>query len=265
VVPVSAADEATRVSTRLLFFVFDLLRDRGVDPRTVTGDLASWAGREEPPEWVSWADYIVVIDRLTEIAGGPEGVARAMRATLSTAYSELRALSGFFAGPIPFFAFVAHQLMRELVPCAKGTVQVLSERRLRVRYEIAEGAIGSTLYFHGTVTLLEVFPTHFGLPEARVEVLSMTDRACELEAEFPEARSRATWGAYVAPSAATADSLTAREEEVLRYVCDGYTNAEIATKLGTAKSTVRNQISSILAKMDAVNRTELAARASRGS
>ena len=261
----NAAAEPTGVSTRLLFFVFDLLRDRGVDPRTVTANLASWAGREEPPATVSWADYITVITRLAEIAGGPEGIARAMRATLGTAYSELRALSGFFSGPIPFFAFVTHQLMRELAPCVKGTVQVLSGRRIRVHYVIDEREVGSTLYFHGTVTLLEIFPTHFGLPEAEVVVLSMTDRECALEAEFPEAKSRVAWGAYVAPAAVAADSLTAREQEVLRYVCDGYTNAEIAAKLGTAASTVRNQISSILTKMDAVNRTELAARVSRGS
>lgn len=257
--------EATRVSTRLLFFVFDLLRERGVDPRAVTGDLASWAGREEPPEWVTWSDYITVIDRLAEVAGGHEGIARAMRATLATAYSELRALAGFFQGVVPFLSFVTHHLMAELVPCARGRVEVIDERRVRIRYEIAEGAVGSTLYFQGTVTLLEVFPTHVGLPEARVEVVSMTDRDCVLDVELPEAKAPVVWAAHASPTPSSADSLTLREQEVLRHVCEGDTNAEIATKLGTSTSTVRNQISSILTKMDAVNRTELAGRVSRGA
>jgi DNA-binding NarL/FixJ family response regulator len=43
----------------------------------------------------------------------------------------------------------------------------------------------------------------------------------------------------------------------------GLTNAEIAGALGTAASTVKTQISSILAKMNVANRTELAALASR--
>ena len=57
--------------------------------------------------------------------------------------------------------------------------------------------------------------------------------------------------------------LTARENDVLRFVCNGFTNAEIATALGTAPSTVKSQISSILAKMEVANRTELASLASR--
>ncbi len=56
-------------------------------------------------------------------------------------------------------------------------------------------------------------------------------------------------------------ALTPREREVLALVTRGLTNREIAHALGSAPSTVKNQLSSIMAKMQAANRTELASRA----
>jgi len=201
-----------RVSSRLLIFVFDLLRQQGVDPRALASDLRSFAAHKDLPAWVTWSDYITTIHRLGDVAGGPSGIAAGMRATLSTAYSELRGLAGFFPGPVPFFSFVTHHLMRELVPGAEGRVEVLSDRNLRVRYRIADSLVGSILYFHGTVTLLEVFPTHFGLPEARVEIISMTDRTCELFAVFPDATANVKWAEHLDPQPATpANSLRASE------------------------------------------------------
>ncbi len=255
------------VASRLLEFVFALVRHHGADPRALSADLVSFGTGPELPAWVSWDDYIVMIHRLGDLSGGAQGVAATMRATLDSAYSDLRALAGFFEGPIAFFAFVTHHLNRQLVPGGEGRVEMLSDRTFRVRYRILDGLMGSVLYFEGTRALVEVFPTHFGLPEARVDVLSMNERACELFAEFPAGKAKVTWGEYLAPpppaAKAHTNALTPREQEVLRFVCEGLTNAEIATALGTAPSTVKNQISSILGKMDVANRTELAARASR--
>jgi DNA-binding CsgD family transcriptional regulator len=206
-----------------------------------------------------------VIHRLGELAGGAAGIAATMRATLSTAYDDLRVIAGFFDGPQSFFSFVSLQLNAELVPGVRTVVRRVSDHTLRVHYRINDELAGSKLYFEGTRTLIEVFPTHFGLPEARVEVASMTDRVCEVLAEFPAAgaNEHTGWGRYLTPSHhRDAGALTEREQEVLHFVCGGFTNAEIATALGTAPSTVKSQISSILRKMDVANRTELAARVS---
>lgn len=232
---------------RLLFFVTDLLRENGVDPKELTADLPSFAGRAELPEVISWSDYLEVIARLGRIAGGPEGVARSMRATLKTSYSELRALSGFFPGPVPFFAFVMHHLMPTMVSALVSRVEQLSENRVRTRCRIRDGLEGSLLYFQGTVTLTEVFPTHFGLPEARVEVVSMTERELELVADFPPATTSVRWGDR-------AEALVPREQQVLRLVSEGKSEAEIASALGEPKRSVLSELASVLAQMDAVNR-----------
>ena len=59
----------------------------------------------------------------------------------------------------------------------------------------------------------------------------------------------------------TGKTLTARELEVLTWVCDGKSSAEIAAILGLACRTVRNQIQSTLVKLRVSNRSQAVAKA----
>jgi DNA-binding NarL/FixJ family response regulator len=57
------------------------------------------------------------------------------------------------------------------------------------------------------------------------------------------------------------DGLSDREREVLRLVAGGYSNREIASALGTAEGTVKNQVSSILSKIGVRDRTRAVLKA----
>lgn len=57
------------------------------------------------------------------------------------------------------------------------------------------------------------------------------------------------------------ERLTPRQLEVLRWLCQGKTNDEIASVLGISVFTVKNHVQRILVKLDASNRVQAASRA----
>jgi DNA-binding NarL/FixJ family response regulator len=65
----------------------------------------------------------------------------------------------------------------------------------------------------------------------------------------------------VATDAMSIEELTARELEVVRLMAGGYSNKEIAHALGTAEGTIKNQVSSILAKFGVRDRTRAVLKA----
>ena len=65
-------------------------------------------------------------------------------------------------------------------------------------------------------------------------------------------------GGAMAGGAAPIETLTAREEDVLRCLARGRSNKEIAADLFIAEKTVKTHISSILAKLRLVDRTQAA-------
>ena len=72
-----------------------------------------------------------------------------------------------------------------------------------------------------------------------------------LLAKFADARTRT-------PPAQPIDQLTEREEEVLLTVARGRTNAEIAAELHISLSTAKTHLGSVMTKLGARNRVEIA-------
>jgi DNA-binding NarL/FixJ family response regulator len=62
-------------------------------------------------------------------------------------------------------------------------------------------------------------------------------------------------------AAAPPERLTRRETQILRLVAGGYSNREIARALGGAEGTIKNHVSSILAKLGVRDRTRAVLRA----
>ncbi len=60
-------------------------------------------------------------------------------------------------------------------------------------------------------------------------------------------------------AALTDEPLTLAEQDVLAYVCAGYSNKEIAARLGKSEPTVKHQVSACLRKFGLSSRTRLMA------
>jgi DNA-binding CsgD family transcriptional regulator len=65
-------------------------------------------------------------------------------------------------------------------------------------------------------------------------------------------------GAYRIERERPRPNLTEREKEVLRLVCDGLTNAEIASCLHVSRETVKSELKRIFRKIGVGNRTQAA-------
>ena len=65
----------------------------------------------------------------------------------------------------------------------------------------------------------------------------------------------------IAADAMPIEELTTRELEVVRLMAGGYSNKEIAHALGTAEGTIKNQVSSVLAKFGVRDRTRAVLKA----
>ena len=59
--------------------------------------------------------------------------------------------------------------------------------------------------------------------------------------------------------------ITAREEELLHYVCKGYRNAEIAKRLYVSENTVKKHLQNLYRKLQVTSKTQLAMKYSRYS
>ena len=59
-------------------------------------------------------------------------------------------------------------------------------------------------------------------------------------------------------TAAPRRAMTEREKHVLRLICDGLTNSEMATRLDVSTETVKSELKRIFRKIEVRNRTQAA-------
>ena len=80
-------------------------------------------------------------------------------------------------------------------------------------------------------------------------------RAALRDAEAPRGTVRRGTSVLVAPDGALVESLTAREQDVLRLLATGARNAELAEVLGVSAGTAKWHVAHVLAKLGATSRT----------
>ncbi|MFN4003291.1 MAG: response regulator [Hylemonella sp.] len=102
------------------------------------------------------------------------------------------------------------------------------------------------------------FLTKSGMSE---ELLSVTRLV--LAGGIPPANLPLPSAPSALPSQPERPVLTPRQQEVLQYLLDGYSNKDISRILGLSEETVKNHVSSILRSFGVTSRTQAVAAASR--
>lgn len=114
--------------------------------------------------------------------------------------------------------------------------------------------LGARGYLRKDVSLEELLAAIRALAEGKTFLQpAVTQRLLERAAPSPVAPPQ--------PPELPSQPLTARELEVLRLMAGGFSNREIGEALGTAEGTVKIQVSSILGKLGARDRTQAVIRA----
>lgn len=277
----------------MLQLQLDLAHVAGLDERELTAGLPSVALAEgDDPRWIDWDDFVELIERFDRAVGGPEGMGRVMRTALPVAYAELRAFAAVFVHPIPLFSFVMTRLMRTMYRhIAPSEIERLGDDRVRWTQTIPAPYRASEVFHRATASLVELFPRHLELPEARLEHVDITPRRAEFVARFPPAPSLvegAGRGARAVSSAVnvlaehldtafatiaetvraersgaeTGDwadrlALSRRQRDVFALLLHGRPNKEIAATLGCSERNVEFHVGKILRAARVSSRSEL--------
>jgi DNA-binding CsgD family transcriptional regulator len=224
------------VSMRMIHFLRDLARVSGLDEGALLADLESLVpvdGKE--PDWIDWDDFIEGVERFERLAGGAEGVGRAMRKAAPVAYPELRAFASVFVHPIPAFRFVMTRFMPTMYRhVAVGTIEDLGDHRVRWTQTIPEPYRASEAFHRRTISLVEIFPRHLDLAEARIEQVNITPRVAEFVAQFPAADRLATGGTRTVSSAAS--GLVVKLEDAFSTIIDALRGSPQGTTNGDGAS-----------------------------
>lgn len=147
-------------------------------------------------------------------------------------------------------------LMDLVMPGIDG---VEATRLIKARWpEIEVVAVTSFLEEAKVVSALEAGAAGYVIKDADADQVAAAIRAAAAgQCHLDPAVGKVLADSLRAPRPA-ADTLTAREHEVLTQIASGATNQQIARRLGVAERTARTHVSSILAKLGLTSRTQAA-------
>ena len=167
---------------------------------------------------------------------------------------------------VPWLALVllAERLPAELVARLSGGVAALAARSAAVGGRQLIDVFGAPQDRAGLAQAVAAAretlgEAAFAAAEAAGRALSFDALLDELLAVLEDGRGAlATWTRVRSTSQQPDNLLSPREREVLALVAEGRSNKEIAEALFIAPSTVKSHVASLLTKLDADNRAQLA-------
>ncbi|HEX2861789.1 MAG TPA: helix-turn-helix transcriptional regulator, partial [Lacunisphaera sp.] len=213
---------------------------RGTEDRhdgipAMTAGALFFLDRDDPD---SAAGFIAAVQTMAGATANPEARGAAALLAGGQLNRQNRPAEAAHAFSQALEAFASRDLMVERVPTL-------------IRLAQAQAAAG------------DAAASRASLREARLRAGRLGARAwlaaCDRAAKGPPKRTAAT----AAAAGTDWDSLSPRQRDVARLLCEGLTNKEIAARLGVAVRTVDMHVAHLLGRLQCRSRTEAAARLQR--
>jgi DNA-binding CsgD family transcriptional regulator len=223
------------------------------EPRPLPGSIVPWM--------IAAGVYAVVLPAVSERLS-PAGAAYVAWAILLADMASVLAVFAVYRGnPPDGFYVVAALLLLEaaLVGGSRGAVAVGAVLTLAM----GPLTLLLTVLFHSDPTWQEI-----GTDACSVGLLAIAIAVSKGMLSAEAGRSATPVAAGQTPAARVADAadvvrLTNRERQVLSLMASGYSNLMIASRLQVTESTVKGHVESIFARLNAHNRAEAVAVATR--
>ena len=125
---------------------------------------------------------------------------------------------------------------------------------IAIRSEFPDARIIVLTTYPGDVHVLRALKA--GAQAYLLKTTLNTELRQTIRAVYAGRKSLSAEVSYQLAEHATQDALTAAEVRVLRLIADGHANKEIAARLSLSEDTVKGQVSKILSKLGASDRTQ---------
>lgn len=270
---------------RGLWAAIDMAQAAHLDCSSLFQDLPFDGASVRKLKRVAWDDFATVCERIQDLAGGPEELARLTEANLPHAMPEVQALAASVVSPKTLLRLNFTVIAPLVYP---GIDFVFSDRGpdlAHLEIWLPESFRPSIAVQWGTLGMVRSYPRFLGLPPAIVTGETHGDHV-SWDVELPASRTlvarakRASsdirvllgyedtgepvslsWGIEAEGTRlemfAKRNGLTPRQTEVLDLVTAGKSNKEIASELGTAVNTVELHMTNLLRRSGVQSRAEL--------
>ncbi len=235
---------------------------------------------------IAWDDYVTICDNAAAIAGGPEALSALLEDGYHAVLPELRQLGRAMIEPKAFVRFVMEVLDPMVWPMIHFQCEDLGENDLRITMRLRPGVRPNPTYVRASVGALRGITRHLELPPAKVLRTELGDDYGIYWVRLPESRtllrrvgraSRAAIRRIVAGvetgerepvrslevclDECTVDwELSRPQIEVLRFLAEDKSDAEMARALDCAESAIESHVEALFERSGASTRGQLLAR-----
>ncbi len=160
----------SQVSGRMIADLLDGVDRLGHDPDPLLEGLSieRAALRVGHPRY-AWSDFVVVMERLERLLGGPQGLERAGGGfDRITVAPVLRRIAGFTATPHALYSAAQRWALPRVIPQLESRIDPIDSGRLRIVCRIPGSDRPCPQLFHLATGAIRSCPTLLGLPHAEV-------------------------------------------------------------------------------------------------